>query len=185
MDDNSIIELYFSRSEDAIRETDRKYGRYCRRIAENILSDSEETEECVNDTYLDVWNSIPPERPVSLRAFAGRITRNNAINLFRRSRREKRGGGQTDAVLSELYECTDRSSDVEMLCDSRVLADEIAEFLRGCSREKRIVFVQRYWYLMSIREISVKNNIKENQVKSILFRMRAGLKKHLKNRGLI
>lgn len=185
MDDNSITELYFRRSEDAVRETDKKYGHYCRTIAYNILFCSEETEECINDTYLDVWNAVPPERPVSFKAFIGRITRNNAINRRRLQSREKRGGGQTDAVLSELYECTDKRSDVEMLCDSRLLADEIAGFLRGCEKEKRIVFVQRYWYLMSIRDISLKNSIKENQVKSILFRMRAGLKKHLKNRGLM
>lgn len=179
MDDLQIVELYWERSESAIASTAEKYGRYCHSIAFNILRDDSDAEECVNDTYLGAWNSIPPQRPNRLQAYLGRITRNSALNRYKRSAAEKRGGGQVELALSELEMCVPQGMSVEETVENRLIAASIDRFLFSKSREKRGIFVRRYWYLSSIKEIAGDFGMSESKVASMLMRMRSELKKHL------
>lgn len=179
MEDSKIVELYWQRSEAAISETAKKYDKYCNHIAYNILYNSEDAEECVNDTYMRAWNAIPPHRPGRLSTFLGKITRNLALNKYKGYNTQKRGSGQTDAVLSELEECLATGGKVEDLVDEMVLVDAINRFLAGLPKEQRVVFVRRYWYMNSIKEISAQLDMNPNKVTTMLFRMRNDLKLHL------
>ncbi len=185
LEDSEILDMYVRRSEEAISRTAEKYERYCHCIAYNILSSKEESDECVNDTYFRAWNSIPPNIPKSFSAFLGKITRNLALNRYEKRKAAKRGTGQIELALSELKECVDMHSDVEDESNRRLLTETVNMFLAEQTKEKCEIFVQRYWYLMSIRQISQQSGIKENQIRSILFRMRADLKEYLKKRDLI
>lgn len=151
MNDNDIIKLYFDRSEKAISETSEKYGRYLMCIAENILFSYEDSEECVNSTYLKAWNSIPPKIPQSLRAYLGRITRNSAINLWKTHSAEKRGGTTVDIFFSELEACIPSELTVEENIDGKFLASLLDEFLGTQKEANRKIFVCRYWYCESVR----------------------------------
>ena len=133
MEDFEIVEMYWDRNENAITQTDRKYGKYCRKIAYSILFDREDTEECVNDTWLQTWNSIPPHRPERLSTYLGKICRNISINLFEKLSADKRGGTETDACLDEMAEVVGQSSDVEEQLDLSVLTDVINGFLNTMS----------------------------------------------------
>lgn len=185
LDDSEIIELYVNRSEDAISHTAQKYEKYCHSIAYNILNNNEESDECVNDTYFRAWKAIPPHLPQKLSAFLGKITRNLALNRYEKRKAAKRGTGQIELALSELTECVDMKSDVESESNRRLITEAINKFLGAQTREKSDIFVQRYWYLMSIKQISEQSGIKESQIRSVLFRMRAELKEHLKKKDLI
>ena len=145
MEDRQIIELYWERAEEAIRETDAKYGRLCQYIAQNILVSPEDSEECVNDTWLGLWNAIPPQRPDSLPAFLGRIVRNLSLSRWRRERAQKRYAG-LDAMLSELEDCLPDPRGVEEAVEGRALTSCIERWLEGLDREDRAVFLRRYWY---------------------------------------
>lgn len=183
MDDSHIIELYWKRDQRAISETAEKYGAYCRSIANNILDDQEDARECENDTYIAAWDAIPPKRPERLSTFLGRITRNLALNRYHRDRAEKRGGGQTALVLEELsciVSGTDRTYEEMNLHE---LLEAIGEFLRGQSRERRQIFVLRYWYFESVTSISRKVGISENNVSVTLNRIRSKLRDFLEERG--
>lgn len=184
LDDSQIIDLYINRSEDAISQTALKYDRYCHTIAYNILYSNEEADECVNDTYLRAWKAIPPHMPEFLSTFLGKITRNIALNIYAKKKTAKRGTGQVELALSELQECIDMKTDIEGEFDRKVLTEAVNEFLAKQTEEKCRIFVQRYWYLMSSKEISHEAGIKEGQIRSILFRMRADIKEHLKKRDL-
>ncbi|MBQ7500707.1 MAG: RNA polymerase sigma factor [Clostridia bacterium] len=184
MEDNEIIELYFARSEDAVAETDKKYGAYCRRISSNILADKRDVEECVSDTYLKTWNSIPPERPALLSAFLARIIRNISINKYRYLSAEKRGGGLLTVILSELGECIPSRSGVEKDIESARITEVIDGFLRSLSDEKRNIFILRYWYSEPISEISKIFRISESKAASVLHRVRKALKKRLEEEGI-
>ena len=162
MTDTDIISLYFDRSERAIKETDRLYGDYCRYIANNILKNREDCEEIVNDTYLGVWNSIPPQYPTSLKFFVGKIVRNLSINRLQKNLAQKRGGGQLESVLDELSLFED---DGRVYCDGVALKDAINRFSRSLPCEKRRMFIRRYWYLSSINEIADDMGISEGKVK--------------------
>ena len=184
MEDQKIIELYWARSEAAISETSRKYSGYCYRISFNILSDNEDAEECTNDTYLRAWEAMPPKRPECLPAFLGRITRNLSLNKFRQRSAQKRGGGQLELALSELEECipsADSKMDKE---DREVLIQTLNSFLSGLPETNRVIFVKRYWYLYSIREISKEFSISESKAKSLMFRMRKQLRACLEKEGI-
>ena len=183
MEDFEIVEMYWDREENAIAQTDRKYGKYCRKIAYSILFDREDTEECVNDTYLQTWNSIPPQRPEKLSTYVGKICRNIAINLYDKMSAAKRGGTQTDACLDEMAEVVGRSSDVEETLDLTLLTDAINKFLRRCEKQTRIIFVQRYWYMVPVSRIAAENNISESKVKMTLLRTREKLKEFLQEEG--
>ena len=181
MDDRLIVDLYFARSEKAISETDKKYGRYCRYIASNILHSDTEAEECVDDAYMNTWSAIPPERPNSLRAFVGRITRNLALNRYEHKRAQKRYAGIV-AALDEIEELI--SAPEESIVDTMALRDSINEFLGTLTRKSRIIFVKRYWYLASIKEIADVIGASESSVKVSLHRTRCELKEFLEKKGI-
>ena len=183
MEDFEIVEMYWDRNENAITQTDRKYGKYCRKIAFSIVTNKEDMEECVNDTYLQTWNSLPPQRPERLSTYLGKICRNISINLYEKLTAEKRGGNETDACLDELSELIGGSSEVEEQLDLSVLTDLINKFLKKCEKQARTVFVQRYWYMMSVKEIAKENRMSDSNVKMTLSRTRDKLKVYLEEEG--
>lgn len=183
MRDEEIVNLYWTRQEKAIYETDKKYGRYCNTISFNILQNNEEAKECVNDTYLKTWNNIPPQRPNTLKVYLGRITRNLAINQYERKKAKKRDY-TLEVALEELNECISSNNSVEKELEYNELVNVLNVFLSKLSEEKRKIFLERYWYLYSIKEISFKNNISESNAKIILLRLRNQLKTFLKEGGL-
>lgn len=185
MNDQQIIELYMERSEKAVSETYDKYSAYCNSISFSILQNSEDAEECVNDTFQKAWESIPPNKPSNLKAFLGKIARNISLNRLKHSKTQKRDSGKIDVLLSELEECISDKFSVENEIDSKQLSQSINTFLEGLTTEKRKIFVGRYWYTRSIREISVQYGISEEKIKSILFRLRKQLKSHLEKEGMI
>ena len=182
--DERIIELYWLRNEAAITETSEKYGGYCRSIAYNILHDTEDAKECENDTYLDAWNNMPPNKPSVLSAFLGKITRRISIDLWRKKHAEKRGGGEMDLVLDELEDCIADKSDVEAVIDQQETARIISEFLDGLSVTERSVFLRRYWYAMSVKDIARGLRLCESHVSVILHRTRRRFKEHLTKEGI-
>ncbi len=183
MEDSKIIELYFERSEAAIPETEKKYGAYCKTIAKNILGCEEDAEECLNDTYLAAWNSIPPHIPEKLSLFLGKITRNLSLNRYRKEKTEKRGGGETAAVFEEIEEVVSGSDDIERKSEQREALEAVNEFLKTLSEEKRSIFICRYWYFDSIEEIAKRFGKKESGIYSGLERTRKKLRKYLSERG--
>lgn len=185
MNDQQIIELYMERSEKAVSETYDKYSAYCNSISFSILQNSEDAEECVNDTFQKAWESIPPNRPNNLKAFLGKIARNISLNRLKHSKTQKRGSGQVDVLLSELEECISDNFSVENEVDSKQLSQSINAFLESLTTEKRKIFVSRYWYAHSISEISAQYGISEEKIKSVLFRLRKQLKSHLEKEGMI
>lgn len=182
MEDEKIIELYFNRSEAAIEETSQKYGSYCRAIANNILGSYEDSEECENDGYRVLWERIPPERPAYFKGFLGRIVRNLALNRYDYNTAKKRNG-KFHVVLSELEECIPSKISLEQQVEEREISKEITLFLKSIEKEKRIIFVRRYWFSDSIEDIALGFGISESKVKSILFRTRKKLKIHLEREG--
>lgn len=182
MQDDRIIELYFARDEQAIAATSAKYNTYCMNIAMNILHNNEDSEECVNDTLLAAWNSIPPHRPEKLSAFLGKLTRNFSLNRHKALHAERRGGGEFALSLEELDECIE---DPRSLGDNpEELGHLISDFLYTQSKEMRQVFVRRYFHSESIADIAERFDMSESKVKSILHRMRLGLKTHLTENGI-
>ena len=184
MEDRDIIALFWSRDESAIRETAAKYGKYCYSIAYNILADGADAEECLNDTYLEAWNSIPPNKPDVLSSFIGGIARRNSIDRVRLRTAEKRGGGEITAVLDELCDVIG-DGDVESEIEGRLLSDIIDRFLNSLGETERRVFMRRYWYVDSVKDISKRFGFSESRVKSMLFRTRKKLKKLLEKEGLM
>lgn len=184
MDDKSIIDLYWKRSENAIWETDQKYGKYCRQISFNVLDSSYEAEECVNDTYMQAWSAIPPTRPESLKAFLARITRNLSLNRLISKRARKRYLPSA-AVLDELSEIIpDPSSDETVIVTDIVIRDAINRFLGDLPYQSRVIFVRRYFHMSSISDISADMRISQSNVKIILFRLRKQLKSNLMKEGI-
>ena len=179
MNDQEIIALYWAKEERAISATAEKYGGYCHTIAYNILYDHFEAEECVNDTYLGAWNSIPPQRPNRLAAFLGKITRNLALNRYKRNHAAKRRGGQVEIALSELENCIPDVKGVEQVAEEALLVSVINRFLVAQAKTKRNIFSLRYWFLYSIRDIADMYGESESKIKALLFRMRNELKKYL------
>lgn len=182
MSDREIIALYFARAECAIEETDRIYGRYCRNISFEILRDIQDSEEIVNDAYLKTWNSIPPKDPPSLKNFLGRIVRGLSINRLEYNNAQKRGGGQLDAVLSELEGCI--PSYDEKYEDGEQIRQIIDSFLRSLSPEKRRIFIRRYWYMSPLSDIADDMGVSDGKIKMILMRLRRELKKQLEEKGV-
>ncbi len=185
MDDEMILDLYWERSESAINETAKKYGGYCLTIANNILRNNEDAEECVNDTYHKTWDTIPPQRPTIFRAFLGKVTRNLSLNKYKEQRTQKRGGDDIASIYSELEDCIPPNSNVEMEYESSLVIGAINSYLLSLDSENRIVFVRRYWYADSIQAIATCFQTSESKVKSMLFRTRNKLKTHLENEGVI
>ena len=183
MQDEHILDLYFARDPDAIAHTAEQYGAYLTSIASNILDAKEDAEECVCDTYLRAWNAIPPQRPRILRAFLGRITRNLSINRCRSLHAHKRGGGQVSLALDELSGCVSGSEDVETVLDRNALLEALNDWLASLPVHKRCIFLRRYWYFDSVREISARCGMTETAVSVILHRMRNSLRTYLTERG--
>ena len=188
MEDNEILELYFARSEDAVAETQKKYGSYLRTVAERITGDASDAEECENDTYLRAWNSIPPQRPAVLRTYLGRICRNGAVSRQREKMSEKRGGGEVPVVLEELSDVLsdgDEPGAESAEETSRRIRECIEGFLRSSPEKTRTVFVQRYFYLCPVREIAKESGMSLSAVKMTLARAREALRGELKKEGII
>lgn len=183
MQDDQIIALYFQRNESAIYETSDKYGAYCAKIANSILNDPEDTEECVSDVWLRTWNAIPPQRPGRLRPFLAKITRNLAFNRYKARSAEKRGGGAMELVLDELAECLPAEETVEQVLEGRELEELIRRFLKGCSPRDRDVFLRRYFFVESVQEIARRYRLRESNVLVILSRTRQKLKDFLNKEG--
>ena len=183
MNDERIIELFFERKECAIAETERKYGRYLSNIAYNILFDTEDSEECVNDTYMKAWNTIPPQKPMVFRTFLGKITRRLAIDVFRKKHAEKRGNSEFALSLSELDECIPDNLSAETAFEEKELSESINRFLSSLPEENRNIFLCRYFYSDSIKDIASFFQSNESKIKSSLFRSRKALKEHLEKEG--
>ena len=184
MEDQQIIQLYWDRREQAIWESDRKYGAYCRSIARRILAVEEDAEECVNDTWLHAWNAMPPQRPSVLSAFFGKLARNLSLDRWRRNRAAKRGGSQVEVALHELEGCLpDRRRPDEEL-EARETAALISAFLRAQPDLDRRLFVRRYFHLESIAALGRRFGLTESQIKSRLHRTRQKLKSALAKEGI-
>lgn len=182
MEDLKIIDLYWERSESAIEETQKKYGRYCHSIAYHILYSDSDADECVNDTYLHAWNAMPPQRPAKLQLFLGRITRNLALNRYEYNHAQKRSV-QTETILDEFWECIpNNETHIE---DDVVLKDVLNRFLASLDKQTRIIFMRRYWYLCSIKEIAEGMYLTESNVKVTLHRTRNKFKAWLEKEGIV
>lgn len=184
MDDSSIIALFFSRSERAIAEVSHKYGGICRKIAFNILNNFEDVEECVNDTYLGVWNSIPPQKPNPLVTYICKITRNTALKKYQYNTTKKRNSSY-DISFSELEECIPCVQQGRDLCTEENLTEIIENFLETLDKKSRVMFVKRYWYAQPIKELAVEFGMTENYVAVKLLRIRQKLKKYLEKEGIV
>lgn len=184
MDDTKIVDLYWARSEDAIAETAAKYGSYCRTIALHILTDAGDAEECVNDTYMNAWNSMPEHRPSRLAPYLGKLTRWLSLNRLRENSSLKRGGGELPAVLDELAETLDSGLDTEKEFERKELNRALRHLMDKLDKTERDVFLARYWYVASISEIAEKSGFTRSKVKSMLHRTRKKLLRQLKEEGL-
>ncbi|MGN1155969.1 MAG: RNA polymerase sigma factor [Agathobacter sp.] len=183
MEDRQIIELFLQRSESAIVKTDEKYGGYCKAISNNILNNLQDVEECVNDTYHQTWNSIPPTIPACLRAYLGKIVRNISLNCLKARHTKKRGAGEYESVYEELSEVLSNQETVEAAVDEILLKDAIYNWLATLPQDRRSVFVGRYWYFDSIETISSKMGFSKSKTKMMLLRLRENLKECLKEEG--
>lgn len=185
MDDNAIVELYWQRKDNAIEETDKKYGAYCFAIADNILHSKEDSEECVNDTYLNVWNTVPPERPTKLRCFLAKITRNLSFNRYNSKMSKKRGGGEMPLILDELSECIASKSTTEDEYAARELKKSLNRFVKALPQREGNIFIRRYFFSESVAVISERYALSENNVMVILSRTRKRLREYLIKEGFI
>ena len=183
MNDKEILRLFFDRDETALKAVSEKYGSYCMKIAENITGSREDAEECVNDALLNAWESIPPKRPELFSAYIGKLTRNLAINKRKRTLTEKRGSGEGALVFEELSEMIRGKDNVEREFDRRELTREINAFLEPLPEHKRNIFICRYWYCESVKEIAAEWGLSETGVSVMLHRLREKLKSHLRKRG--
>ena len=185
MRDHEIIELYWARNESAIAATAEKYGNYCHTIAYNILRNKEDAEECASDTHLGAWNSIPPQRPNRLSIYLGKITRNLALNRYKRYTAENADTGQVVLALSELEACVSFGSDCGADRRRNELAAAIDRFLFAKPKLNRNIFVRRYYHLYAIRDIADAYGMSESKVTSLLFRMRNELRRFLEKEGIM
>jgi len=183
VDDEEIIGLFWERSESAIGEVRKKYGRLCRSISFNILQNAEDTDECLDDAYLKLWDSIPPQRPRSLSAYVCTTARNVSYHKYRYNRAEKRNTSM-ETLFSELQDCVPAADDGESDFDEREVAAAISRFLRTLGKEQRVVFVRRYWYSQPVKEIAAACGFSESKTKQMLFRTRNRLREYLMKEGI-
>lgn len=181
--DHEIVTLFWQRDERALQETQMKYDKYLNKIAYNILSDAEDSKESVNDTYLRAWNSMPPNRPNILSAYLAKITRRLAIDIFRKRNSLKRQGSQYADSLSELETDISVGNTTGQEVDVHLLAEAINRYLRSISEEARNIFICRYYFSDSLKDVAAYLHISESKVKSSLFRSRSGLKEYLEKEG--
>ncbi len=185
MEDTKIIDLYFARSEQAIQETDNRYGGYCYSIAYNILTDELDAEESVSDTYMAAWNAMPPTKPAILRAFLGKITRCIAIDRWRKRASFKRGGGEMILALEELEDCAAQGQSIEETFQQKEAAQALNRFLSTLPETERDVLLCRYWYMDKISDIAERTGFSASKVTSMLHRTRGKLKAFLQKEGLL
>ena len=183
MEDVQIIDLYWRRDEEAIRATDAKYGSFCHRLAMNILHSFQDSEECVNDAYGRCWDTMPPQRPASLRAYLGVIIRNLSISRYRAGRAQKRYGG-AEVLLSELSECVPAPENVQRTVEAGELAELIDRWLRGLEKEERVLFVRRYWNGDSVKSLAGELGLRPNALTKRLLRLRENLRRELEKEGV-
>ena len=183
MEDEKIVELYWQRNESAIAETQQKYGRYLTKIAYNILTDMEDSLECVNDTYMNAWKSIPPNKPNILSLYLAKITRCVSIDIVRKKNREKRLPSEYVFSLSELADCVSEGNTTEQEIEVTMLANAISAYLCTLSRDARNLFIGRYYFLDPLKEVAKYCGMSESKAKTILYRTRRGLKGYLEKEG--
>ena len=183
MNDSEIIELYWNKDQKAISASIDKYGPYCFSIAYNILGNAQDSEECVNDTWLKTWDAIPPTRPTVLRVFLAKITRRLSFDKYKAGKAQKRGGGEMLIVLDELSECISGESDVEGQINANELGKAINRFVSSLPERERNLFVRRYYFSESMGVIADRYNLSENNVTVTLSRVRRRLKEHLGKEG--
>lgn len=184
MEDQLIIKLFFERSEDAITELSKKYGKLCRFLANNILKNEQDAEECVNDAYLAAWNTIPPESPSSLSTYICRITRNLSLKRYHSNTAQKRNG-YYDVLLEEIEDCLESGEAVEDEILVREMSAQVNLFLGKLKEKDRIIFIRRYWFCDDIPQIAENLGVNTNYVRVHLYRTREKLKKYLKMEGLL
>lgn len=185
MNDSEIVNLYWQRSAEAVAETQRKYGGYCYAIANGLLGNAQDAEECVNDTWLKAWNAMPANRPARLAPFVGRITRSLSLDRFRNNRAQKRGGGELPLILEELRGCVPSVPSAAQAVEDAELEQSVGDFLRTLPARDCNIFLRRYWYAESLADISRRYGVKLNTVKTSLFRTRGKLKSFLEKEGII
>ena len=183
MEDHAIIELYWAREEQAIAETEKKYGAYCRTIAQNILRDQQDTEECLNDTWMKTWNSLPPQRPHVFPVYLGTITRNLCLNRLRSASAQKRGANKLNMAYEELQESVPAAGSVEDAVSARELGRLLDRFLRTLSEKECCIFLRRYWYMDTLSQIARRCHMTDGGVKATLHRTRKKLKAYLEQEG--
>ena len=181
MEDEKIVMLYWERDENAIRETEMKYGKFCYTIAHNILHSREDAKECINDTWNGAWNAMPPEKPTKLQWFLARITRNIAIDRYRRDNARKRGA-EVDSAMDEYWECI--PSGETPIADEFALKQAINGFLASLDTRTRVIFMRRYWYSMSVGDIASGMRFSESHINVILHRTRKKFKDYLTKEGI-
>ena len=183
MDDNEIVELFFARDERAIQAASQQYGAYCASIAQRILDDQGAAEECVNDAWLRCWQTIPPQRPRSLKGYAGRIVRNLALSALRLGNAQKRGGGQVQLALDELSEVVSGGETPEGALDRQAFHAALDGFLSALPERDRSLFLRRYWYLDSVEALAKRFRMSRTHVTTTLHRLRQRLRVHLQQEG--
>ena len=183
MEDLQIIDLYWQRDEQAIRETDGKYGPLCHRIAMNILSSFQDSEECVSDTYGRCWDTMPPQRPGSLRAYLGTIIRNLSISRYRSSHAQKRFGG-AEVLLSELSDCVPAPENIQRTVEAGELGELISRWLDGLGEEDRALFLRRYWNGDAVKDLALELGVRPNALTKRLLRLRESLRRSLEREGV-
>lgn len=185
MDDEKIVDLYWKRDQQAIAQTERKYGAYLTKVAYNVLGDWEDCQESVNDTYLSAWNAMPPHKPQALCPFLSKITRRISISLFRKKQSAKRGAGTYAISLSELDQCVAGGSTPEERYRETELTASIEMFLRGVSEQARNLFIGRYFYMDSVKDAAAYCGLTESNAKVLLHRTRCALREHLQKEGYL
>lgn len=185
MNDDAIVALYWQRDESAITVTQEKYNTYLMKIARNILNDTGDSEESVNDTYLAAWNSMPPQKPVVLSAYLGKITRRISISLFRKRNADKRRDGEFALSLDEMEEVFTNHMEPEKEIEAKLLGELLNQFLRSLKPDERRTFIGRYYYMDPLKEVAAYCGMSEGKAKTILFRTRVKLKEYLIKEGFV
>ncbi len=183
MQDEKIVQLYWDRNEMAITETQKKYDKYLTKIAYNILSDFQDSEESVNDTYLAAWDTIPPQKPTVLSSYLSKITRRISIDIFRKKHRQKRMASEYAISLNELGDCVSGSETPEEECETKLLVESINRFIQNLDTDSRNLFIGRYYFLDPLKDVASYCGIKESKAKNLLYKTRCELKEFLKKEG--
>ncbi|MBQ8868813.1 MAG: sigma-70 family RNA polymerase sigma factor [Oscillospiraceae bacterium] len=184
MDDIKIVELFWQRNDGALSAVKAKYERLLFSVAENILRNREDSEECVNDTYLASWNSIPPQRPEKLGAYLSKLTRNLSLKKWREKTAKKRGSGSVTVLISELDDCISDGKSIDQALSEKSLAEIIDSFLRTLETDERDLFVCRYFYFCSVAQLADKFGYSKSKVKTQLYRTRQKLSIRLEKEGV-